>query len=92
MSKIDLNWFKTDIGTSIMQSVKTNGKIKNFGLLEKPALSAPYSQYEEANFKVLILGKSFCGKTAFVESLCFSNSSSFYKSTETEKYIETPGK
>jgi len=32
MVKIDTNWlFNTDVGANILQSVKNNGKLKNFG-------------------------------------------------------------
>ena len=71
-------------------------QFKNFikGLLEKPALSAPYSQYEEINFKIMLVGKSYSGKTAFIDTLCQSkaNSSSLSTSTTEDKnYTETPG-
>ena len=31
MSKIDLTWLNSDIGTQIIQLVKNNEKLKNFG-------------------------------------------------------------
>jgi GTPase SAR1 family protein len=56
-------------------------------LLEKPPLEPPYSQYEEYNFKVLLIGKSFCGKTTLLESLCLNKSTTFGQ----DAYKETPG-
>jgi hypothetical protein len=57
------------------------------GLLEKPPLAPPYSQYEEVDFKVLLIGKSFCGKTTLLESLCLNKSTTFGQ----DSYRETPG-
>jgi hypothetical protein len=31
MVKLDTNWFNTEAGTNILQSVKNNGKLKTFG-------------------------------------------------------------
>lgn len=30
-NRIDVNWFNTDIGVQIINSIKHNGKLKNFG-------------------------------------------------------------
>ncbi|CAF0711664.1 unnamed protein product [Brachionus calyciflorus] len=79
---IDRTWFKSDLGSKILQNFRHKEKIRNYGLLEKPTLSSPFSQYEEVNFKILLLGKSFCGKTTFIQSITSSNN---------EEYIETPG-
>ncbi len=98
MSKIDVNWLKTETGAKILQSILQDGRLKKFGLLEKPALASPYSQYQEVCYKVMLIGSSFCGKTSFLESLTFSRAanSNSLKAQEhlakTEKYSETPGK
>ena len=34
MSIIDFDWFATDLGNKVLQSVKVNGKLKNFGNLK----------------------------------------------------------
>ena len=31
-NRIDVNWFNTDIGVQILNSIKQNGKLKNFGM------------------------------------------------------------
>ncbi len=64
----------------------------NLGLLEKPTLAAPYSQYDEVNYKILIIGKSFSGKTTFLDTLCQSktNASSNFEN-DSENYDETSG-
>jgi hypothetical protein len=35
MSQIDLSWLQTDVGNKVLQSVKHNGKLKNFGIFER---------------------------------------------------------
>ena len=32
MSNIDFDWLQTSFGSQILQSVKSNGKLKTFGL------------------------------------------------------------
>lgn len=88
MSFIDSNWFNTDIGKQIFQSVHHNNKLKRFGLLERPSLPTAYSSFEEVSYKILLIGKSNCGKTAFIESLFKSNQN---LSRTTINYGETPG-
>jgi hypothetical protein len=91
MSKIDFSWFNSDAGLNILQSVKQNDKLKRFGLLEKPTLAAPYSQYDEVNYKILIIGKSFCGKTSFLDTLCQSKTAALNIENESNNYDETSG-
>jgi hypothetical protein len=97
MSQIDVNWLKSETGARILQSILHDGRLKNFGLLEKPALASPYSQYQEACYKVVLIGSSSCGKTAFLGSLTCpkaADTSSLLsqESHGTRKYSETPGK
>ena len=56
--------------------------------MERPSLEIS-NNYEEIKYKILLIGKSNCGKTAFIESL-------FGRKSETESmssmsYRETPG-
>ena len=94
MSIIDLEWLKTDLGHKALESVKLNGKLKNFALLEKPTLS-PAFQFKDINFKISIIGKNYTGKTSFVNSLCFNNyNTSLFREdnvSDTSVYFETPG-
>ena len=89
MTKLDLNWFSTDAGAQILQAFKQNGKLKKLGLLEKPAFAPQYSQYEEIGFKILLIGKSFCGKTTLIESLSQNKRASL--DADITDYRETPG-
>ena len=60
--------------------------------MEKPTLSAPYAQYEEVPYKVMLIGKSFSGKTAFIDSLCQHKiNSSSLSDDDSKSYGETPG-
>ena len=62
-------------------------------MLEKPTLSSPYAQYEELAYKIMLIGKSYSGKTAFIDSLCQTKiNSSSLSEVETKSYGETPGK
>ena len=94
MSLIDFDWLETNFGTQILQSVKCNGKLKNFGLLEKPT-NTPTFQYKEVSFKISLIGKSFVGKSNLIDCLCKNKSSSssfiFEKDREKNFYFETPG-
>ena len=98
MSQIDVNWLKSETGAKILQSIFHDGRLKNFGLLEKPTIPSPYSQYQEACYKVILIGSSFCGKTTFLESLTCpraANTNSLVGQeflSGTKKYSETPGK
>lgn len=64
------------------------------GLLEKPTL-APTFQFKEVSFKISITGKSYVGKTSFINSLCSNKQhiSSLLNETRIEAnyYNETPG-
>jgi len=94
MSQIDSNWLESDFGSKIFQSILQNGKLKNFGLLEKPTLASPYNQYQEVNYKIMLIGKSFCGKTTFIDSMCNgkqTSSSLNTNFTNKKDYCETPG-
>lgn len=96
MSAIDFSWLQSDSGSKVLSSILQNGKLKQYGLLEKPTLSAPFTQYQEVNYKIMLIGKSFSGKSSIVESLCnkkLSTSSCFASnSNSVEKgYSETPG-
>ena len=88
MAYIDFNWLNTDVGKQILQSVQHNNKIKKFGLLERPSLPPSYSHFEEMKYKIMLMGKTNVGKTAFVESLC-RNSENINKNNSS--YYETPG-
>lgn len=94
MSQIDFSWLQSDTGAKILQSVQQNGKLKNFGLLEKPTLASPFTTYQEVDYKIMMIGKSFSGKTSFIESLSNKkqNVSSLNTIISREKtYCETPG-
>lgn len=94
MSLIDFSWLQSDSGKKILHSIFQNGRLKNFGLLEKPTIAAPYTQYQEVCYKILLIGKSFSGKTCFIESMFNSNQTELSLNTKksTEKsYCETPG-
>lgn len=66
---------------------------KNLGILEKPALAPPYSQYEELSFKLALIGNSFSGKTSFLESLFRARPTTLLSNEAHPSldYIETPG-
>jgi hypothetical protein len=70
-------------------------KLKNnfgiIGLLEKPTLAVPYSQYDEVNYKILIIGESFSGKTTFLDILCQSKTNSPNFENDCYNYDETSG-
>ena len=84
MPVIDHKWLETDAGSQILHAVKSDKRLKSFGILEKPTLAAPYTLYDEASFKVVVLGNSFCGKTSFLEALC-------QRKTASNEYNMTPG-
>ena len=86
MAFIDFNWLNSDVGKQILQSVQNVNKIKKFGLLERPSLPPSYSHFEEVKYKIMLMGKTNSGKTAFIESLC-NNS----ESNNGTNYYETPG-
>ena len=58
-------------------------------------MAAPYTQYQEVNYKIMLIGKSFSGKTCFIESMCNSkqtdSSSSNALAPSDKSYRETPG-
>lgn len=94
MSQIDFSWLQSDTGAKILSSVQQNGKLKNFGLLEKPTLASPFTQYQEVDYKIMLIGKSYSGKTTFVDSLSNKrhNVSSLNPMIPMDKtYCETPG-
>lgn len=86
MPVIDHKWLEGDAGSQILHSVRSDKRLKSFGILEKPTLAAPYTLYDEASFKVVVLGNAFCGKTSFLEAICQRKTSA-----EKNEYIMTPG-
>ena len=46
---------------------------------------------KEVNYKIMMIGKSFSGKTSFVESICQTNPNDA-DNKDVKDYIETPGK
>ena len=91
MASIDFNWLSTDVGRQILLSVQCNNKIKKFGLLERPSLPPTYSHFEEMKYKIMLMGKTNVGKTAFIESLCRHNENSSNNNNNGNNYYETPG-
>jgi REM2 and Rab-like small GTPase 1 len=93
MTLLDFEWLKSNVGKEILQSVKDEGRLKAFGLLEKPTLASPNNHYEEVPYKIVIIGKEFSGKTSFLNSLCKSRFNSALLTDEdgSNKYKETPG-
>jgi len=62
------------------------------GLLEKPTLSAPFTQYQEVNYKIMLIGKSFSGKSSIIESLCNKKpNETLTLNSNASNYCETPG-
>lgn len=82
MSYIDSRWLNNVL--------EADTKLKRYGILERPSLP-PHSEFKEINCKILLNGRSNCGKTALIESLC-SKHNSHFKNGSIDDYVETPGK
>eukprot|EP00051_Salpingoeca_urceolata_P011164 m.137892 g.137892 ORF g.137892 m.137892 type:complete len:241 (+) comp17010_c0_seq1:541-1263(+) len=81
MPFLKAGWTQEPEANKYLDPLFRNGCVRQWGLLQRPLISAGKHEPDVYTVKLFVAGKAACGKTSTVASLCGQNVSSTYVDT-----------